>query len=316
MRSARSSIIAAVFATAATACLAAGCQPDTEHVEPNVVDVVIKGLTFEAPTEIPSGWTTFRLRNESGMTHFAVIERMPDGIGIAEQQEQVAPVFQQGMDLLNAGETDAAMARFGELPEWFQEIVFSGGPGFTGPGQTSETTTFLVPGTYLFECYVKTGGVFHSYNPAPDVYGMVREFSVTSASSAAQEPTPTIRITISGERGFEVDGEPSPGEHVVAVHFEDQKVHENFVEHDLHLARIDDDTDMEQLAVWMDWRQPTGLETPAPVLFLGGVNELPAGETGYFHVRFEPGRYTWIAEVADPGEKGMLMTFSVPTANE
>jgi hypothetical protein len=61
----------------------------------------------------------------------------------------------------------------------------------------------------------------------------------------------------------------------------------------------------------MDWRQPGGLQTPAPARFVGGLQEMPAGSTGYFTVELEPGRYAWIAEVAEPQNKGMLLTFTV-----
>jgi hypothetical protein len=89
--------------------LAAACSP-AERAEPvpeegqGVVNIIARGLSFEAPDEIPSGWTTFRFTNGSPLTHFALVERMPEGFGIAEQQQQLAPVFQEGMDLLNAGE--------------------------------------------------------------------------------------------------------------------------------------------------------------------------------------------------------------------
>ena len=77
------------------------------------------------------------------------------------------------------------------------------------------------------------------------------------------------------------------------------------------LARLTEDSDLRELATWMDWRLPNGLETPAPVEFLGGTHEMPAGEIAYFRVRLEPGDYAWIAEVANPDEKGMLKTFTV-----
>ncbi len=308
-------VLAAAVVANITGCGEPPPTPPAPATTPSaIVEVVARGLQFSAPAEVPSGWTTFRFRNESGMTHFAVIEHMPDGYGIKAQQEQLAPIFQQGMDLLNAGDAEGAMAKFGELPEWFGQVVFMGGPGFTGPGQISETTVYLEPGTYLLECYVKTNGVFHSYNPAPDAYGMVHEFTVTDAESPAREPVADIRITQSGERGIEVVGDPTAGEHVVQVVFEDQKVHENFAGHDVHLVRLDETTDLTKLAAWMDWSQPEGLETPAPALFLGGSNEMPAGQTAYFKVSLTPGRYAWIAEVPDPMGKGMLRTFEV-TAN-
>jgi hypothetical protein len=278
----------------------------------NVVDVTARGLEFEAPDEILSGWTTFRFNNESGMIHFALLQRLPEGIALKDQQEQVVPVFQKGMDLLNAGESDAAMEKFGELPEWSSQVVYMSGPGLTSAGQTAETSVYLEPGTYLLECYVKTNGVFHSYNPSPSAYGMVHELTVTEESSSAPEPRATLTITLSSERGIEVEGDPTPGEHTVAVHFEDQQIHENFVGHDVHLVRLENDTDIEELAIWMDWTQPTGLETPAPAEFLGGTQEMPAGSQAFFTVRLEPGRYAWIAEVTNPAEKGMLKIFTVP----
>jgi hypothetical protein len=291
--------------------LSGACAPSDR----NVVDVIARGLTFEAPDELPSGWTTFRFKNESGMIHFAVLERVPEGVGVEEHQEQVAPVFQEGMNLLNAGEGDAALQKFGELPEWFGQIVFMGGPGLTSPGQTSRASVYLEPGTYLLECYVKTDGVFHSYNPNPSAYGMIHEFTVTEEPSGAPEPSATVRITLSSERGIEVEGDLVAGEHTFAVHFEDQRIHEHFVGHDVHLVRLTDDTDLDELATWMDWTQPMGLETPAPAEFLGGTNEMPAGKTGYFTVILEPGRYGWVAEVPSPDEKGMLKTFTIASGD-
>ena len=289
-----------------------GCTGRDGATAGNVVDVTARGLVFEAPDTIRSGWTTLRLKNESGLTHFALLERLPAGIGIEQQQEQVAPVFQEGMDFLNAGEVDAAMEKFSELPEWFGQIVFLSGPGFTAAGRTSLTTVYLEPGTYLLECYVKTNGVFHSYNPSPTTYGMVHQFTVTDDSSTASEPSATLQITLSSERGIEVEGDLVPGEHTVAVHFENQKAHEHFLGHDVHLARLEDGTDLQELAIWMDWTQSTGLETPAPAEFLGGTHEMPAGGVAYFTVNLESGRYAWIAEVPDPMGKAMLTTFTVP----
>ncbi len=310
--------VAIVTLVLAIACVSSGCSerdstPRHSGGDPSVVEVTVRGLEFEAPDEIPSGWTTLRLNNESGMVHFAVLERLPEGIVLKDQQEQVAPLFQQGMDLLNAGESEAAREKFGELPEWFNQIVFMSGPGLTSAGQTAETSVYLEPGTYLLECYVKTNGVFHSYNPSPSAYGMVHELTVTEESSGAPEPRATLAITLSSERGIEVEGDPTPGQHTVAVHFEDQQVHEYFVGHYVHLVRMEHDTDIEELSFWMDWTQPTGLETPAPAEFLGGTHEMPADSKAYLAVRFQPGRYAWIAEVTNPAEKGMLKTFTVPS---
>jgi len=306
-------IASALFAAPAGVLLLLACGTGDRAPggEAGVVKVVARGLTFEAPDSIPSGWTTFRFVNEASMVHFAAVERLPPGISVKDQQEQVAPVFQEGLRLLTAGQVDSAMAAFGTLPDWFGQIVFMGGPGLTAGGHTSETTVYLEPGTYLLECYVKTGGVFHSYNPNPPAYGMVHEFTVTDSVTAAAEPIPDVRITLSSEHGIVVSGQPVAGRQTVAVEFEDQKVHENFVGHDVHLVRLQEGTDPAVLAGWMDWSRPDGLQTPAPAEFLGGVEEMPAGSIGYFTVELTPGEYAWISEVTAPDRKGMLKTFRV-----
>lgn len=278
---------------------------------PGIFNITITGLSFAAPDQIPSGWTTFRVNNTSPMVHFAVVEKFPDGFGVAEQQQELAPLFQQGMDLLRQGDAEAAKAKFAELPEWFGRIVFFGGPGLTSGGGTSQTTLDLEPGTYVLECYVKTNGIFHSYNPVPGQYGMVHQFIVTRESSGAKEPKATVELTISSEAGIEAPDTIKTGAQTVAVHFLDQKTYANFVGHDVHLARLDEDTDLAKLENWMDWTRPHGLETPAPVTFLGGTNEMPAGNTAYVSVTFTPGRYAWIAEVPNSRDKGMLKIFEV-----
>lgn len=278
---------------------------------PGVVDVTIETMDFQMPDSIPSGWTTFRTNNKSAMTHLGVVERMPDGFGLREQQDQVAPVFQEGMDLIVAGDLDGAMAKFGELPEWFGRIVFLGGPGLMAPGEITKTTVFLEPGTYLLECYVKTDGIFHSYNPNPVMDGMVAQFTVTDQPNGAPEPVPTLEISIGSEAGISVVGEPGVGQHTIAAHFEDQVLHEHFLGHDVHLVRLTPETDPEALVAWMNWSLPDGLQTPAPAAFLGGINELPAGQTGYFSATLEAGEYAFIAEVPTADQKGMFHRFTV-----
>jgi hypothetical protein len=309
----RRTIIPTLLITVASGTSATAGEPDDFPDAPpaQVVEITARGLQFDAPDEIASGWTTFRLVNESAMVHFAIVERLPDDVGLVEQQQEVAPVFQEGMDLLAAGEADAAGEAFGKLPEWYEDIVFMGGPGLVAPGRTAQATVYLEPGRYLLECYVKTDGTFHSYNPAPDVYGMVHELVVRPEPSTGSTPQASVEMTLSNARGIEVDELADAGRYTIAVFFEDQVVHENFVGHDVHLVRLEEGTSLDALAAWMDWRQPAGLDTPAPAEFVGGTNEMPAGETAYFTVDLTPGRYAWISEVPDPAAKRMLKTFTI-----
>ncbi len=308
-----------VLCVVATACGPTDEEASTDAAEitavptPGVVEVIARDLTLIAPDTVPPGWTTFSFVNTSPMAHFAVVQRLPEGRGLASQQEEIAPVFQEGYDLLAAGDADAAMAAFGTLPPWFGEVVFMGGPGMTSPGRTSEATVHLEPGTYLLECYVKTDGRFHSFNP--EGVGMVHEFVVAGPTTDAPEPTADVRITISSETGITVDGRITPGRRTVAVDFADQTVHENFVGHDVHVVSLTDGVSTEQVETWMDWTRPGGLETPAPAPFLGGTNEMPAGSTGYFTVDFEAGPHAWVAEVPGAAGKGMFVRFDVPSGS-
>ncbi len=144
---------------------------------------------------------------------------------------------------------------------------------------------------------------------------MVHELSVTEETNRGSATTPSLERSISAESGIESvdDGSLTPGTHVVSVHFEDQAVYEHFVGHDVHLARLEADPDRETVAAWMEWRRPEEVETPAPVSFVGGTNEVPAGDTAYFTVDIAPGRYAWIAEILTPADEGMLVPLSVPS---
>lgn len=294
---------ALVLAAAAASTSSAGGSSAPQSQRPPVVDITSTGHHFEMPSEIASGWSTFRFHNETGGTHFAVIEKMPEGKTVDDSVREVVPVFQDALDLIEAGDAAAGFAEFANLPDWYSEVVFMGGPGFIGPHDVAETTVKLPPGTYVLECYVKTAdGVFHSYN------GMIEGFVVTDEATGAEAPRADVELTLSNS-GIDVDGELRPGRRTVAVHFASQQVYATGLQHDVHLARLDG-ADVEELSSWMSWID--GLDNPAPVTFVGGTGEMPAGHTAYVTVDVRPGEYAWVAEINDPLSHGFLETFSVP----
>ncbi len=63
----------------------------------------------------------------------------------------------------------------------------------------------------------------------------------------------------------------------------------------------------------MNWVNPEGLMEPAPkaVTFIGGVNDMPEGHTGYFKANLEPGKYVLISEVPNASSKNLMKTFEV-----
>ena len=109
------------------------------------------------------------------------------------------------------------------------------------------------------------------------------------------------------------DERVSPGVKTFKVEFGEQKVHENFVMHDVHLVWVDEGADILNLNSWMNWADPKGLQTPVPegFRFMGGIQEMAQGGTGYFTVDLRPGNYALISEIPDPQSKGFLKTFSV-----
>jgi len=280
---------------------------------PTVVNVeaIFDGNTgqhvFKTDTkEIPSGWTTFRFTNASYATHFLIVEHYPPGKTAADISE-VGPVFQDAMALINAGKRDEGMAKLGELPEWFKNVTMMGGPGLTGPGHTTETTVKLVPGNYAIECYIKNEKrIFHSG------LGMFRELIVTDEQHDATPPVPSIEMSLTNA-GFGVKGNLTPGKHVVAVHFNEKNP--PLYGNDVHLAKLDKDTDLATVTKWMDWTQPDGFisthERPAPVTFLGGTHEMPMGNIAYFKVDLQPGRYAWISERS--ADNPLYEEFTIPS---
>ena len=276
----------------------------------NLVEVRTEHMNFIMPDEIPSGWTTFRYYNESKLTHFMLIDKLPvfEGKQITKESfKEVPGIFHDAMDLINEGKAVEGFAEFSRLPAWFPQIVFKGGVGLVSPGETAQTTVFVEPGTYIVECYVKTAGKFHP---------MSKQLIVKKETSDGTSPTPTLNVEVSREGGIELKDEPTAGLHTIAVHFENQGPHENFMGHDVHLASLKENTDVAALNDWMNWAEPQGLNTPAPASFLGGAQEMPAGNTAYFTVFLKPGRYAFVSEVPEPSGKGMLKTFTVPNLKE
>jgi hypothetical protein len=309
--------VGTVIAAASLASVSlTGCQPadngssaeadseaGTEAATAHLVEVIARDYAFDAPDEIPSGWTTFRLKNEGKEHHFLLLQHLPEGKTLEAYIDEIGQPFdsvwhelQGGLDKAEAG------ALLGQLlPEWWASVKQMGGPGFVAPGGVAETSVKLEPGTYVMECYVKTAdGKFHG------MLGMTRELTVTEEDSGAPEPEADLAIGLSS---FEmaIDGDMTAGEQTVAVHFQE---HPEFsLGNDVHVVRLDDDTDLNEVIAWMDWMNLEGLRAPAPAAFLGGAHEMPVGHTSYFTVDLAPGRYAWIAESA--ADKGMVREFAI-----
>ncbi len=279
-----------------------------EEEKDNIIEIITEVMDFQTVDTINSGWHTFRYINKSDDTHFFLLDKYPEGKSLIDTEKEVIPIFQNGMDLIIEGKSEEGFSEFNKLPAWFFEIVFSGGSGLVSPGITSETTIKIEPGYYVIECYVKMkNGVFHS------TMGMVKELIVIDNQVANKKLDSNVKITISSKEGIVYDESIEKGKQTFEVFFKDQIVHENFVGHDVNLVKLEENADLEVLEKWMNWADPLGLISPAPqgITFLGGVNDMPGGSTGYFTSTLEPGKYAMISEVPNSRSKNMLKVFIV-----
>lgn len=274
----------------------------------SVIDIITNNMDFQAPDTIPSGWVTWKYQNKSSQPHFILIDDPIDTITVKEFEAELLPPFGEGITLLYEGKNDEAFAAFGKIPEWYGGTVWPGGVGLISGGHTAQTTLKLDPGYYIMECYVKMpSGMFHTN------MGMYKVLVVSDEVSPLPEPSADISITISGETGISFEPPSSAGTFTFSVNYLDQKKHEHFQGHDVNLVQISEGADTKKLETWMNWLNLDGLIDPVPegFTFLGGVNDMPAGKTGYFTAILEPGTYALISEVPEASTKNMLKVFEI-----
>lgn len=302
------SLVILVFVVATSVSRAAAA----EKVSGTVLELDAIGMRFQGAGTVPSGWTTIRMNNLDKMLHFAIVVRLPEGVTAHMYSNDLGVKFQRGYELLVQGRNEEAGAVFASMPAWIGQLVYMGGPGFTSGERTSESTVFLEPGNYVIECYIKSGDIFHSYSPDRNQLAMLHELTVTDAVSDTGEPIANATLTVS-DSGYRLsDGELTAGENTIRVKFETQNRYPSFTGQDVHLMRVTADEDVEKALDWMDWRTPHGLQVPSPVEFIGGLNDMKQGSTGYFRVKLEPGNYAFVGETDGAAEKGLLLPFALP----
>lgn len=263
--------------------LLAACAPEGEELtvvdssDQYVVEIQQVDFAYVMPTQIPSGWVTFRAPNEGAEHHVAVFLKLPEGVTQADWYEAMADPY-------------TARER-----EWWAALEDAGGTGVVAPGGTAQTTIWMTPGLYGVIC-----GVIAEDGTSHWVHGMHTTFEVTTENSGALEPVPDIHLAL-GSSGFEQEGEIIAGTRTVAVHFADQSSDRT---HDVHVARLEEGESLESVIQLM-----SHAKEPFPVSFVGGAEQAPEGRTDYFTVTFEPGRYAWVCHLH--AETGMAHEFVV-----
>lgn len=274
----------------------------------NYVEVITNAMDFETVDEIKSGWTTFKYINKSFEPHFFILEKMPDTLGLATYKKDLFPPFISAFEHFEKGEIEDGMKEFENIPQWFYKVELAGGVGLTSEKTTSLSTIYLEPGTYIMECYVRMpNGLGHVF------MGMIKELKVSHDSNDNQPPKADFKIGISSEKGITFNDSIKSGNYIFEAKFEDQKKYEHLMGHDVNLVKIENDSLVTDLNNWLNTVDFYAFRTPEPegLLFLGGVEDLPEGETGYFEVSLEKGNYVLISEIPNAVEKKMIKPFTV-----
>lgn len=270
----------------------------------SVINIEATNYAFTAPPTFPSGWVTLRFDNKAPETHFMILWRLPEGRTFDEYAKDVARPFSELYVEYRAGtlsQEEFFEQLLAALPEWFWETRQMGGPGFTAPNTVSETTVHLEPGEYVMECYVRAqekSDTFHGE------HGMLRPLIVTETVASDTPPEADMEITLSNY-AIAVQGEPTVGQHTIRVRVAEDP--EGLIRHNVHLAKLEEGTQVEDVAQWLDWVDH--MLPPAPAQFLGGAGQLRAGNESYFTFDLEPGRYAWVSEAW--GIQGMVHEFVV-----
>lgn len=250
-----SSMCARVLAIASLVAISTGAA---RSAKPNVVSVVATDFAFDMPLSIPAGLTTFELKNRGNFQHHLAIVRLDSG-------KTAADGFAA---LIKAGR--------GVRPTWMHSI---GGPNASMPGENTNATLVLEPGSYLAYCEM----------PAPDparhyAKGMVKGFVVTPKSHTGALPAADLAIDLV-DYDFVLSREITRGHHVISVSNSSAQPHM------LALRRFPIDYPAGRAATdLVAWAgDPKGSIGPGETV--GGVTEIAPGSHVLFDRDFREGKY-------------------------
>jgi hypothetical protein len=263
--------------------IALACAPK-DAPQPNVVNVRASDFTFEAPAEIPAGFTTFKLANAGPNFHHMVIARIDSGKTFADAQ--------------------AALTAHAPPPGW---LVTLGGPNAPDPGGESNATVDLMPGNYVLFCMVDMPEMI------PHVArGMIKELKVNPASGGkAKSPNADVDVTLF-DYNFALSKQLSAGPTTFKVTSKPEGQ-----PHEIELIRLAPGVTGEQFMKWMEAAVAGKAEGAPPGSAIGGVAPAHPGATQYFTADLTPGDYLLVCFFPDTGDgrphfmHGMMQTITV-----
>lgn len=251
------------------------------HREGALREILIKAtdFSFEVPKEIEGGLVAVTMENDGAELHHLQLARLRDGVTL----DQVQKVLAEGPDY----------ALF-PLVEWV------GGPSIVPPGGRSQVIINLPEGQYLLLCFLPSSdGVPHFAK------GMVVPLTVTASSADVSEPKADISVTLT-DFAFTMPSQIRAGKQIWKV------TNKGVQPHEIPIARLMPGKTLQDALRFLQTS-----EGAPPFEFVGGLQGIDPGRTGWAVFDLSPGEYIALCFVPDPAsgkahiELGMITAFTV-----
>lgn len=272
---------AAAVALLATACNQVEATPDAADAEvaPNVVTVAAGDYFYQMPDTLPAGLTTFRLLNQGTELHHIQAVRLDDGKTLHDLMAHMA-------------------AGPGPFPTWAVDV---GGPNTPAPGEQTETSFDLRPGTYAVLCFI----------PSPDgtphiMKGMTKQVTVVPATAATAGAPKADHVIVLDDYAFDMESDITAGRRVIRVENRAAQAHE------VLLVALAPGRTADEMVAWIE-----KMDGPPPGRPVGGTSGFAKGEVNYIHADLTPGEYALLCFIPDAGDgkphvaHGMVRQISV-----
>jgi uncharacterized cupredoxin-like copper-binding protein len=257
------------------ASLVAGCAKGTPAPEgsvapANVVTVEATEYSFSLPDQATGGVVTLQLANVGSVVHEFAFGRIDAG----KTLDDLKAAIDSGKDPSN-------------LP-WAHDLA---GVGALSPGKEVDVTRTLTdPGTYAFVCFIPNADGVSHYK-----LGMIATFTLAGTSNASL-PKADATITATDD-GFQVPA-LTAGTTTVELKNAGKK------EHEFQLFSFEPGKGFKDVERWIG----RGQVGPAPVVFPGGIQSIPAGTSVFEELTLESGRTYMLQDF----EHHLMTEFTVP----
>jgi len=241
--------------------LAVGLTAPAPKFKPAVVTVHASEYAFTAPTTAPAGTITFRMVNDGKQLHHVAIVKLLQGKTVSDFVD--------------------AMKKPGPPPAW---VVAVGGPNAAVPGQSSDATLTLEPGSYALVCFVPSPG-----DPTPHVMkGMIRPLTITPSSAPSVDVPADVNIRLSDYK-FGVSKPLTAGHHMIRV------TNDAAQDHEVLFIKLPPGATAAGVAEWVE----AGMKGPPPAMPIGGSSPIARGRSSTIALDLTPGTYGMICFLPD-----------------